>query len=99
MLLRLLTVAFYTVLGVAALGFIFSNREPVAITIPFIAELDAPLYVALALTFALGLLIGLSYAALLAFGGMQRERRLRRANRALEQEVTARTDLTTKPTV
>ncbi len=90
MLARLLTVAFYTVLGVLILGFIFSNRADVAITIPFITEIDAPLYIALTLTFALGLLLGLSYAALLSFGAMQRERRLRRANSALEKEVTAR---------
>ena len=90
MLTRLLTVAFYTVLGVLVLGFIFSNRADVAITIPFVAEIDAPLYVALSLTFALGLLIGLSYAAILSFSAMQRERRQRRAITALEKEVTAR---------
>jgi uncharacterized integral membrane protein len=87
MLLRLLTVLFYTVLGVIVLGFIFSNRAEVAITIPFIAEITAPLYVALVLTFALGLLIGLSYAALLSLGAMRRERRQRRAINALEKEV------------
>lgn len=90
MIARLLTVAFYTVLGVLVLGFIFSNRADVAITIPLIAEMNAPLYVALALTFAIGLLLGLSYAAILSLGAMQRERRLRRANTALEKEVTAR---------
>ena len=90
MFARLLTVAFYTVLGILILGFIFSNRSVVAIKIPFFAEIDAPLYVALALTFALGLLIGLSSAAILSFSAMQRERRQRRAIRALEKEVSAR---------
>lgn len=90
MLGRLLAVVFYAILAVAALGFIFSNRDAVDITLPLIAEIHAPLYVALGLTFALGLLIGLSYAALLAMGGMQRERRQRRAIQALEKEVAAR---------
>lgn len=90
MLGRLLAVLFYTALGIAVLGFIFSNREIVAIRVPLIAEIDAPLYIALALTFALGLLIGLSYAAVLSFGAMQRERRQRRTIAALEKEVAAR---------
>ncbi len=90
MFARLFTVAFYTVLGIGILGFIFSNRAEVDITIPLVAEINAPLYIALALTFALGLLIGLSYAAILSIGAMQRERRLRRANSALEKEVATR---------
>lgn len=92
MLGRLLTVAFYTVLAVLVLGFIFSNRDVVSITIPMMAEIDTPLYIALSLTFALGLLIGLSYAAMLSFSAMQRERRQRRAITQLEKEVNTRTE-------
>lgn len=90
MLGRLFTVIFYTVLMVVVLGFIFANREPVDIVVPLLADLHAPLYVALALTFGLGLLIGLSYAALLSMGAMRRDRRQRRAIAALEKEVAAR---------
>lgn len=90
MLGRLLTVVFYTVLGVVALGFIFSNREAVDITVPLVADVSAPLYVALAVTFAAGLLLGLSYAAVLSMGAGRRERRQRRAIAALEKEVSAR---------
>ncbi len=90
MLARLLAVGFYTVLGVAVLGFMFSNRQDVSIDIPFLADIQSPLYVALAISFALGLLLGLSYAALLSFSALRRERRQRRAIESLEHEVEAR---------
>lgn len=94
---RLLAVVFYTVLGVVVLGFMFSNRQAVAIDIPFIADIQSPLYVALAISFALGLLIGLSYAAILSFASLRRERRQRRAIESLEREVNARSELAKTP--
>lgn len=91
MFARFLTILFYTALGAVILGFLFANRADVTITIPFLMELTAPLYAALALMFGLGLLIGLSYAAILSLGAMRRERRQRRAIAALEREVAVST--------
>lgn len=90
MFARFLTVAFYTVLGVVALGFIFSNRDEVALRFPFMATMVAPLYVVLSLAFGLGLWIGLSYAGLRSLAASRRERRQRRTIASLEKELSAR---------
>jgi uncharacterized membrane protein YciS (DUF1049 family) len=86
----LFAVALYTALGIVALAFIFSNRTDIVVQIPLLAQVDAPLYALLALTFGFGLLIGLSYAALLSFASLRRERRQRRTITALEKEVAVR---------
>ncbi len=93
MISRLLTVVFYTVLGVVVLGFMFSNRQAVAIDVPLLAEINTPLYVALGISFALGLLVGLSYAAFVSLASLKRERRQRRAIQSLEREVATRQEL------
>ncbi len=87
MILRILTILCYALLAVLVLGFIFANRETVLITVPLLAEIEAPLSIALGLTFGLGLLIGLSYAGLVALGSARRERRQRRQLQSLEREV------------
>lgn len=82
-MLRLLGTVCYAAAAIVILLFIFMNRETVSITVlPLSAPVEAPLYIALAAMFALGLLIGLVHSAFLSlsFG-----RKLRRQSRALEQ--------------
>src|SRR5262245_30223917 len=67
MLGRILTLLGYTALGILILTFIFSNRDIVNIhLLPLSLEIEMPLFLALSLVFVLGLLIGLSYAGLVA---------------------------------
>lgn len=82
-MLRILGTVCYAAAAIAILLFIFMNRESVSITVlPLSAPIEAPLSIALAAMFALGLLIGLIHNAFLS---LSYGRKLRRQTRALEQ--------------
>ncbi|MFM9890567.1 MAG: LapA family protein [Rickettsiales bacterium] len=82
-MLRILGTVCYAAAAILILLFIFMNRETVSITLmPLSAPVSAPLYIALAAMFGLGLLIGLIHSALLS---LSYGRKLRRQTRALEQ--------------
>lgn len=91
MLTRLVGIACYAVLGFLILAFIFSNRHPVELELfPLAATAEMPLYIALSMVFAIGLLVGLLHSFLL---WVRLKAQLRRANRSitqLERDIAAR---------
>jgi len=90
-LLRILGVVCYALLAVVILGFIFSNREPVAVEIfPLGQTNEFPLYVLLCVMFCAGLLLGLLHSITV---WAKLRRHLARATRAisqLEKEIAAK---------
>lgn len=91
LLFRIVGICCYALLAILLLGFIFSNREPVAVEFfPFGNSGEMPLYILLAVIFSGGLIIGLIHSASV-WAGMRTK--LKRANRAisqLEKEIAAR---------
>ncbi|MEJ0010060.1 MAG: lipopolysaccharide assembly protein LapA domain-containing protein [Alphaproteobacteria bacterium] len=88
MIARLLAVVFYALLAVILLAFIFSNRDVVEVSLfPLGVVAAMPLYFALALVFAIGLVLGLSYSLYLAIGFRRKRARDRRLIAQLEREL------------
>lgn len=98
MITRLFAAAFYLLAAILILSFIFSNRSLVSIDLfPLAATAEMPLYVALSMVFAAGLLIGLFYSFTLWVAMRGRIRRAERASAQLEKEVQAQRSATQQP--
>lgn len=91
MLARAVSLIGYTGLTVFTLAFLFSNRAPVTLELfPFAHLAEMPLYVALCMVFAIGLLLGLLHSLMLWMGMRRKLNRANRAITALEKELAAR---------
>ena len=90
MFARFLWVAFYSLIGLFLIAFMAINRDAVSVRIlPFLDPLAMPLFAALSAMFMLGLMIGLSFAAVQSFSHSRRSNRQARAIAQLEKELAA----------
>lgn len=93
MIWRLVAVVFYAALAVALLAFIFANRTAVELSLfPLDIVLVMPLYIALAILFGLGLLLGLSYSAAIGLKYRRRAHREARLITQLERELARKSE-------
>lgn len=91
MLLRVVGIGCYAALGFLLLAFIFSNRDTVTLSLfPLSAAAEMPLYVALCLLFAMGLLIGLMHSVAQWLSMRGRIKRAQRTIAQLEAEIASR---------
>ncbi len=97
MIVRLLAVVCYAALAVVLLAFIFSNRTLIDLSLfPLDLVLSMPLYMALSAVFVIGLMLGLSYSALLSIKYKRRSYRAQRLIVQLEREMEHKPDISAK---
>ena len=90
-MLKIIGIVCYGILALLILGFIFSNRDAVAVDFfPFGSSGEMPLYILLSIIFVGGLLIGLVHSASVWAGMRSKLKRAERAISQLEKEIAAR---------
>jgi uncharacterized integral membrane protein len=93
MIIRLFAALCYAALAVILLSFIFSNRSLIDLSLfPLDLVLSMPLYVALSAVFVIGLMLGLSYSALLSIKYKRRAFHDKRLIVQLERELEHKPD-------
>lgn len=90
-IVRIFGIACYFALTVLILGFIFTNRMPVEVSIfPLGHTQEMPLYVLLAILFAAGLMIGLLHSLSVWSSMRSKLKRSERAVAQLEKEIAVK---------
>jgi uncharacterized integral membrane protein len=85
-MLRILHLAFYTVLALVLLLFVLSNRAPMELNLfPLAGKVTLPAYATIAIFFVLGLLIGVLHSFWRGIGFWREKRTLEKQLRSYQK--------------